>query len=159
MLPGSPAEGESGRARRGGQGALLGPAGVRGPSGTGSGAHCAAVRLDAFIATESRDADARQLLKRLRRTRDHLFTFLDYPQIPFENNFAERQIRPAVILRKNSQSNRSDRGARTQAVLMSVYRALRLRGHDPLQTIANALRAYLQTGQLSPLLAPTIAGG
>jgi transposase len=88
-------------------------------------------RLDAFIATESDDADARRLRKRLRRTGDHLFTFLDYPQIPFENNFAERQIRPAVILRKNSQSNRSDRGATTQAVLMSIYRvpgAARLRG-------------------------------
>ncbi len=105
------------------------------------------------------DADVRRLCKRLRRTGDHLFTFLDYPQIPFENNFAERQIRPAVILRKNSQSNRSDRGARTQAVLMSVYRTLRLRGHDPLQTIANALRDYLQTGRLSTLPDPTTANG
>ncbi|MCP4991312.1 MAG: IS66 family transposase [Colwellia sp.] len=108
-------------------------------------------RLDAFIAPESDDADARRLLKRLRRTGDHLFTFLDYPAIPFENNFAERQIRPAVILRKNSQSNRSDRGALTQAVLMSVYRTLRLRGHDPLQVIPAALHAHLQTGRLPPL--------
>ena len=116
-------------------------------------------RLDAFIATESADADARRLLKRLRRTGDHLFTFLDYPQIPFENNFAERQIRPAVILRKNSQSNRSERGAVTQAVLMSVYRTLRLRGHDPLQTIADALRTYLQTGHLPPLPPASVADG
>ena len=116
-------------------------------------------RLDAFIATESADADARRLLKRLRRTGDHIFTFLDYAQIPFENNFAERQIRPAVILRKNSQSNRSERGATTQAVLMSIYRTLRLRGHDPLHTIADALRTYLQTGQLPPLLTPAIADG
>ena len=116
-------------------------------------------RLDTLIATESHDADARRLLKRLRRTGDHLFTFLDYPQIPFENNFAERMIRPAVILRKNSQSNRSDRGATTQAVLMSVYRTLRLRGHDPLQTIADALRTYLQTGQLPPLPVASTADG
>ena len=33
-------------------------------------------------------------------------------------------IRPAVVLRKNSQSNRSKKGAATQAVLMSVYRTL-----------------------------------
>lgn len=116
-------------------------------------------RLDALIATEPDDADARRLLKRLRRTGDHLFTFLDYPEIPFENNFAERQIRPAVILRKNSQSNRSDRGATTQAVLMSVYRTLRLRGHDPLQTLAAALRSYLETGQLPPLPAQAAANG
>ncbi|HPM85079.1 MAG TPA: transposase, partial [Candidatus Anammoximicrobium sp.] len=115
-------------------------------------------RLDAFIATAADDADARRLLKRLRRTGDHLFTFLDYPAIPFENNHAERMIRPAVILRKNSQSNRSARGARTQAVLMSVYRTLHLRGHDPLRTVADALRTYLQTGQLPPLPGPAIAG-
>jgi len=71
--------------------------------------------------------------------------------VPFENNFAERQIRPAVILRKNSQSNRSERGAATQAVLMSVYRRLKLRSHNPTKTIAEALKAYLTTGQLPPL--------
>jgi hypothetical protein len=116
-------------------------------------------RLDALIGADVADADARRLLKRLRRTGDHIFTFLDYPEIPFENNCAERMIRPAVILRKNSQSNRSDRGARTPAVLMSVYRTLRLRGHDPLQTIAAALRTYLQTGQLPPLPAASTANG
>jgi len=105
------------------------------------------------------DTDVRRLCKRLRRTGDHIFTFLDYPEIAFENNFAERQIRPAVILRKNSQSNRSDRGAVIQAVLMSIYRTLRLRGHDPLQTIADALRTRLQTGHLPPLPPATVADG
>jgi len=43
------------------------------------------------------------------------------------------------------------RGAATQAVLMSVYRALRLRGHNPTKTIADALKTYLEPGQLPPL--------
>ena len=60
---------------------------------------------------------------------------------------------------EKSQSNRSDREARTQAVLMSVYRTLRLRGHDPLQTIADALRTDLRTGQLPPLPPSAVAGG
>jgi len=42
--------------------------------------------------------------------------------------------------------------------LMSVYRTLHLRGHDPLRTVADALRTYLQTGQLPPLPAAHIAG-
>ncbi len=79
----------------------------------------------------------------LRRPGDHLFTFLDDPQIPFENNFAERQVRPVVVLRKNSPSNRIAREARTQAVLMSVYCTLRLRGHAPRQTVAGALRTEI----------------
>jgi transposase len=105
------------------------------------------------------DADALRLAKRLRAHWDHLFTFLDKPEVPFDNNFAERLIRPAVILRKNSQSNRSQQGAATQAVLMTVYRTLKLRGHHPTKTIAAALQNYLATGQLPPLPGPAIANG
>lgn len=82
---------------------------------------------------------------------EYIFTFLDYTDVPFENNFAKRQIRPAVIPRKSSQSNRADRGAAKQAVLMSVYRTLRLRVLNATQTIAEDLKASLTTGQL-PLL-------
>jgi transposase len=105
------------------------------------------------------DADARRLAERISRHRDHLFTFLDKVEVPSDNNHAERQIRPAVIIRKNSLCNRSDQGAQTQAVLMSIYRTLRLRGHDPTRTIADALRTLLQTGKLPPLPDETVADG
>jgi len=39
------------------------------------------------------DPDARRLGERISRHRDHLFTFLDKPHVPFDNNHAERQIR------------------------------------------------------------------
>jgi transposase len=106
-----------------------------------------------------RDADTLRLAKRLRKHWDHLFTFLDKPEVPFDNNLAERHIRPAVILRKNSQSNRSQQGAATQAILMSIYRTLKMRGHDPTKTIANALKTYLETGQLPPIPGPDAANG
>ena len=109
------------------------------------------VRLDELIATAWEAKDAKRLLKRLKRHRDDLFTFLDEPDVPFENNHAERAIRPAVMIRKNSFGNRSDRGADTQAVLMSVYRTIQQRGHAPLKTIVDALTTYLATGRLSPL--------
>ncbi len=91
------------------------------------------------------------MIKRLRRHRHELFTFLDEPGVPFDNNHAERAIRPAVIMRKNSQSNRSQHGADTQAVLMSIYRILKQRGHSPIETIINAIENFLTKGQLSPL--------
>ena len=105
------------------------------------------------------DADARRLAARLMKHCDRIFTFLDYPDVPFDNNYAERMIRPVVMLRKNSQCNRSEKGAATQAVLMSVYQTLKLRGHDPLTTITEALRTYVATGKLPPLPAPTAAHG
>jgi len=106
-----------------------------------------------------RDADVVRLSKRLLKYCDSLFTFLDRPEVPYDNNHGERSIRPAVIIRKNSQSNRSDKGATTQAVLMSVYRTLKLRGQNPLATITTALATYLTTNQLPPLPTQLVADG
>jgi transposase len=108
-------------------------------------------RLDELLATAWQDSQARRLVKRLRRHRDHLFTFLDKPGVPFDNNLAERAVRPAVIIRKNSYANRSQRGAEVQGVLMSIYRTLKQRGHNPLQTITQALADYVKIGTLPAL--------
>jgi transposase len=116
-------------------------------------------RLQDLITGTWDHPEARRLLKRLRRHQDELFTFLDVAGVPFENNHAERAIRPAVIIRKNSQCNRSQRGAHTQALLMSVYRTLKQRGHPPIETITHAIRTYLRTGQLPPLPPMAAAGG
>jgi transposase len=105
------------------------------------------------------DADTRRLAQRISKYRDQLFTFLDTPGVPPDNNHGERQIRPAVIIRKNSLCNRSEQGAATQAVLMSIYRTLKLRGLDATRTIADALRTFLQTGLLPPLPVETVADG
>ena len=103
--------------------------------------------------------DTVRLTKRLKRYRDALFTFVDHPKVPSDNNHAEREIRPAVIMRKNSYCNRSESGAHTQAIFMSIYRTLKLRGHDPLKTIENALREHVRTGQLPGLPQPTSSDG
>lgn len=116
-------------------------------------------RLEGLIETPWEDKQAKRLIKRLRRHRHHLFTFLDKPGVPFDNNLGERQIRPAVIIRKNSYANRSQRGADAQAVLMSIYRTLKQRGHDPLQTITEAIATYLKTGQLPSLPPRTTSDG
>lgn len=105
------------------------------------------------------DADARRLADRLGKYREHLFTFLYIPGVPPDNNHAERMIRPAVIIRKNSLCNRSQPGAATQAILMSIYRTLKLRGLDPTQTIAEALKTYLATGSLPDLPIEAVADG
>ena len=64
-----------------------------------------------------------------------------------------------MIIRKNSLGNRSATGARVQASLMSIYRTLKLRGHDPLTTLVNALKHYVRTGKLPPLPDPTTSDG
>lgn len=111
-------------------------------------------RLEQLIDTPWEGAQAKRLVKRLRRHQNDLFTFLDQPGVPFDNNAGERAIRPAVIIRKNSYGNRSQRGADCQAVLMSIFRTLKQRGHDPIRTVIDALATYLTTGQVPKLPEP-----
>lgn len=108
-------------------------------------------RLADLVNDPWRNAHARRLCHRLRRHQHELFTFLEQADVPADNNHAEREIRPAVIMRKNILGNRSQNGAHTQAVLMTVYRTLKLRGHDPIKTIVAALGVFLRTGTLPPL--------
>jgi hypothetical protein len=130
-----------------------------------STAECAAARqrldarLQALVVHAWQNRHARRLVKRLRRHAQELFTFLDHPEVPFDNNHAERIIRPAVIIRKNSYANGSQDGADLQAVLMSIYRTLKQRGHNPIQTIVAALRVFVQTGKLPPLPAKVTDNG
>ena len=109
------------------------------------------LRLRGLIEAQWDNSQARRLRDRLNRYEDYLFTFLDKPYVPFDNSHAERSIRPAVIMRKNSYSNRSDKGARTQSILMSIFRTLKQRNVNPISTIEQALRQYIQTGNLPPL--------
>lgn len=108
-------------------------------------------RLADLIEQDWENGEARRLVKRMRRHQKELFTFLDHENVPFENNHAERTIRPAVIIRKNSYGNRSEAGANAQAVLMSIFSTLKKRGYNPMQIIVQALRTYVQTGKLPPL--------
>jgi transposase len=118
---------------------------------------CLDRRLADLVDEPWENLHAKRLVKRLRRHSGDLFTFLDQPGVPFDNNHAERSIRPAVILRKNSYGNRSQRGAECQAVLMSVFRTLKQRGHDPIQTVVQAIEHYLVHKQLPPLPQPKTA--
>jgi transposase len=107
-------------------------------------------RLDDLLAAAYQDPHCKRLVARLTKHREHILTFLE-ADISADNNHGEREIRPAVIIRKNSYGNKSQQGAQVQAVLMSIYRTLKLRGHDPLETITAALKHYVKTRQLPPL--------
>jgi transposase len=64
--------------------------------------------------------DHPKIAKRLRKRRRHLFTFLHHRGVDATNNAAERALRPAVVARKISCGNRTERGKRTWQVLASI---------------------------------------
>ncbi len=62
-----------------------------------------------------------------------LFVFVRFPNIPSDNNPAERVLRHLVISRKISGGTRSPRGSQTKAILSSLFGTWRLQNKNPFQ--------------------------
>jgi hypothetical protein len=76
---------------------------------------------------------------RLWKQRDHLFTFLTRAEVPATNNLAERQLRPAVIARKISCGNKTEKGAQAWAVLASLAATSRQTGRSVINAISSGV--------------------
>ena len=61
---------------------------------------------------------------------DQLLTFLKYKDVPWDNNAAERAVRPMVRRRKITGGSRSERGAEREAINMSCITTLLKQGKD-----------------------------
>jgi hypothetical protein len=79
------------------------------------------------------------LAKRIVDYAKELFTFVEHPEVPSDNNAAERSIRPAVVQRKISGGTRSPKGSYTMGVNLSLYGTWAVRGTDPLKACAQLL--------------------
>jgi len=109
------------------------------------------MRLADIFGCSYRDKDCDRLSKRLAKHSDELLVFLLHPNVPADNNHAERQMRFAVIMRKNSYGNQSMRGAETQAILMSIFRTCQLRGIDPITFLTASVAAAIGSGVPLPI--------
>ncbi len=96
--------------------------------------------LDAVIALAPTTRDGRRLRKRYAKLRDHLFTFLDHPEITADNNSSERELRPTATYRKVTGGFRSAWGADLFAAVRSVIGTAQRRGVDAYQAITATLR-------------------
>lgn len=63
----------------------------------------------------------RVLAERITGFIGELLAFVSNPEIPSENNAAERAIRPAVVARKISGGTRSGRGSKTSSILRTLF--------------------------------------
>ena len=78
----------------------------------------------------------------LRHERPYLFTFLYCPGlVDATNNLAERVMRLLVVIRKNWGGNRTQQGARAQAVLTSILLTARQQDKDVFELLTDLLRS------------------
>jgi len=96
--------------------------------------------LDRLLARHYADPDNARFAKLLRKQRPWLFTFLYIEAVEPTNNEAEREIRPAVLIRKTNGCNRSPVGAKTHSIIASVIRTCQKHGHDFVEIVKRVLR-------------------
>jgi len=108
-------------------------------------------RLFDFMAAGYTNKNLKRLSKRFAQSWLDIFRFLKNPSLAWNNNLAERMIRPNVIYRNRSFGNRSDLGAEAHGTFMSLIQTLRLQN----KSVSESLRlAFLQhrQGHTAPCL-------
>jgi transposase len=90
---------------------------------------------------KAKNAPQRVLSQRVDRFLGELFTFVQCPEVPSENNAAERAVRPTVIARKVSGGTRSPRGSETNSILRSLFETWAIQGRNSLQACSKMIIA------------------
>ena len=97
-------------------------------------------RLDAVIALAQTNRRGQRLRKMYGKVQEHLFTFLEHPDVTGDNNGSERELRPIANYRQVTGGFRSKWGTDLDAAARSVIGTAARRGIDAFQ----AIRAILQ---------------
>jgi hypothetical protein len=95
--------------------------------------------LDLALGYLGGNAPQRILALRIEKFIAELFVFVENPEVPSENNAAERSVRPSVIARKVSGGTRSPKGSATRMTLMSLFGTWKLRGLNTMQACRQML--------------------
>jgi transposase len=99
-------------------------------------------KLDRLLARSYHERANRRLANHLHHERPYLFTFLYCPGlVDATNNLAERVMRLLVVIRKNWGGNRTENGARAQAVLTTVLCTARQQDKDVFELPTDLLRS------------------
>ncbi len=96
-------------------------------------------QLNAIMVLAPTNSHGRRLRKRYGKLRGHLFTFLEHPEVPPDNNGSERELRPTATYRKVTGGFRSKWGADLFAGVRSVVGTAARRGKDAYQAILAVL--------------------
>src|SRR3954471_13224372 len=95
--------------------------------------------LDAVMALAPSNRHGQRLRRRYGKMREHLFTFLDHPDVTADNNGSERELRPTATYRKVTGGFRSDWGADLYAAVRSGIGTATRRRIDAYQAIRATL--------------------
>jgi len=93
---------------------------------------------------------ARKVLDTLDREWDGLIRHADFPDLPLDNNSAERALRNPVVGRKNYYGSQAEWAAHLAATAWTITATARQHGHQPLAYLTAYLQACANTGGAPP---------
>ena len=85
---------------------------------------------DALLCRKYNTELAQKTQVRLKKNRARLFTFLDYDNVPWNNNNAEHAVKAFAALRKVIDGSTNERGIRDYLILLSIFQTCTYRGID-----------------------------
>jgi transposase len=98
--------------------------------------------------------EAGKLLRSLQNKAHQWWYFLAHPEIPPDNNLAERTLRLAVTKRKISGGSRSMERFQHTANLLTVIQTCRRQGRSVIQFFEQAIKAIVNPDLYAPSLIP-----
>ena len=118
-------------------------------------------RCDTYLQSDQPDSEhsvqyhslhneQRKVLSSLQNHWQGLTVFLDHPQVPMDNNAAERAIRNPVTGRKNYYGSGSIWSARLAAMMFSIFQTLALWQINPRHWLRTYLQACADHGSQAP---------
>ena len=107
-------------------------------------------RLDELLKWKNPNDLLQQIIKKVRKQRPRILTFVEHPDVPCHNNYGEYLIRIGVLKRKVSFGSKSAHGAKAYATLLSIYTTCKLRNINFIDFLNQSLKHYIRTGK--PLL-------
>ena len=107
-------------------------------------------RLDQLLKWSNPNDILKDIIKKVKNQQPRILTFVEHPNVPCHNNFAEYLIRIGVLKRKVSFGSKSAKGAEAYATLLSIHSTCKLQKIPFHDFIRKSLVNYIGKGQ--PLL-------
>ncbi len=113
-------------------------------------------RCDTCLQSDQPDSEhslhdeQRKVVSSLQNHWQGLTVFLDHPQVPMDNNAAERAIRNPVTGRKNYYGSGSLGSAKLAAMMFSIFQTLALWQINPRHWLRTYLQACADKGSQAP---------
>jgi transposase len=107
-------------------------------------------RFEQELGEKKKNGECRAILKSMKNHWAGLTVFVDYQQIPMDNNEAERRMRGAAVGRKNFYGSGAVWSGHFGAAMFSIFQTLELWGLNQYTWLKEYLEACARNGGRSP---------